>query len=45
MQDVDLDQERRLVRLEGTVAWMKWAWVTVVGAVVTSGVGWLFSKL
>lgn len=45
MQGTDLDQERRLIKLESTVAWMRWAWMTLGGAVVASAVGWLFSKL
>jgi hypothetical protein len=45
MDDIDLDQERRLLRLEGTVAWMKWV-LTTLGAAIAMGAGaWLFSKL
>lgn len=49
MNGTDLDQERRITRLEGTVAWIKWVLITSGGALITGAitgaVTWLVSKL
>lgn len=45
MDGDNLDQERRLIRLESTVAWMRWLWVTLGGAALVSAVGYVFTKL
>jgi hypothetical protein len=44
-QPDDLDQERRLIKVEGTVAWMRWCWMTLGSAAAVSGAGYLFSRL